>query len=150
MSCRKGSKKSTPNMGTSFRYEIKGKILSILWSNWNTNGLKLKGSFIDTYYNNTLKTMMGLRWAAEACPKVWKNEHSNAWCRGTFKRKALIEFFPKARFYAFIDDDYYVSTRNILRFLRNPVNYPRYLEDPVIRWKCFLASTCLSNSLNNY
>ena len=31
-----------------------------------------------------------------------------------------------------MDDDYYVSTRNMLRFLRNPVNYPRYLEDPVI------------------
>lgn len=66
----------------------------------------VQGNFIDSYYNNTIKTMMGLRWAAEAC--------------------------PKARFYAFVDDDYYVSTRNMLRFLRNPVNYPTYLEDPVI------------------
>ena len=50
--------------------------------------------------------MMGLRWAAEQC--------------------------PTARFYFFVDDDYYISTRNVLRFLRNPVNYPAYLEDPVV------------------
>ena len=50
--------------------------------------------------------MMGLRWAAEQC--------------------------PTSRFYFFVDDDYYVSTRNTLRFLRNPVNYPAYLEDPVV------------------
>ena len=49
---------------------------------------------------------MGLKWAAKVC--------------------------PDARFYAFVDDDYYVSTRNLLRFLRNPVNYPRYLQDPTI------------------
>jgi hypothetical protein len=66
----------------------------------------VQGDFIDTYYNNTLKTMMGLRWAAEIC--------------------------PKSKFYAFFDDDYYVSTRNLLRFLRNPVNYPHYLEEDVI------------------
>ncbi len=66
----------------------------------------VQGDFKDTYFNNTLKTMMGLRWAAEQC--------------------------PTARFYFFVDDDYYVSTKNVLRFLRNPVNYPHYLEDPVI------------------
>ena len=66
----------------------------------------VQGDFIDSYYNNTLKTMMGLRWAMEQC--------------------------PSSRFYFFVDDDYYVSTRNMLRFLRNPVNYPKYLEDPVI------------------
>lgn len=52
----------------------------------------IQGNFVDTYYNNTIKTMMGLRWAAELC--------------------------HRARFFAFFDDDYYVSTRNILRFLR--------------------------------
>jgi len=66
----------------------------------------VQGDFLDTYFNNTLKSMMGLRWAAEQC--------------------------PTARFYFFVDDDYYVSTRNVLRFLRNPVNYPAYLEDPVV------------------
>ena len=52
----------------------------------------VQGDFIDEYYNNTIKTMMGLRWATEIC--------------------------PFSRFYAFFDDDYYVSTRNMLRFLR--------------------------------
>lgn len=66
----------------------------------------VQGDFEDTYFNNTLKTMMGLRWAVEQC--------------------------PTSRFYFFVDDDYYVSTRNVLRFLRNPVNYPQYLEEPVL------------------
>ena len=50
--------------------------------------------------------MLGTRWAAEQC--------------------------ARARFYMFVDDDYYVSTRNLLRFLRNPVGYPKYLG-------CFLS-----------
>ena len=66
----------------------------------------VQGSFIDTYFNNTIKTSMGLRWAVEHC--------------------------PKSRFYMFVDDDYYVSARNLLRFLRNPVNYPGYLQEDVI------------------
>ena len=66
----------------------------------------VQGSFVDTYFNNTVKTAMGLRWAVEHC--------------------------PKSRFYMFVDDDYYVSTRNLLRFLRNPVNYPAYLQEDVI------------------
>ncbi len=66
----------------------------------------VQGSFTDSYFNNTIKTMMGLRWTAELC--------------------------PTSRFYFFVDDDYYVSTRNALRFLRNPVNYPHYLEEPVL------------------
>lgn len=66
----------------------------------------VQGSFVDTYFNNTIKTAMGLRWAVEHC--------------------------PKSRFYMFVDDDYYVSTRNLLRFLRNPVNFPGYLQEDVI------------------
>lgn len=66
----------------------------------------VQGSFVDTYFNNTVKTAMGLRWAVEHC--------------------------SKSRFYMFVDDDYYVSTRNVLRFLRNPVNYPAYLQEDVI------------------
>ena len=68
----------------------------------------VQGDFIDSYWNNTLKTMMGLRWATEFC--------------------------NNARFYAFFDDDYYVSTRNLLRFLRNPTNFPHYLEEDVIHF----------------
>jgi len=66
----------------------------------------VQGNFIDTYFNNTVKTAMGLRWAVETC--------------------------PKSRFYMFVDDDYYVSTRNLLRYLRNPLNYPGYLQEDVI------------------
>jgi len=66
----------------------------------------VQGSFVDTYFNNTVKTAMGLRWAVEHC--------------------------PRSRFYMFVDDDYYISTRNLLRFLRNPINYPAYLQEDVI------------------
>lgn len=63
----------------------------------------IQSNFIDSYFNNTIKTMMGLRWAIEYC--------------------------PRSRFFMFVDDDFYVSTKNVLRFLRNPINYPEYLED---------------------
>ncbi|XP_070491772.1 beta-1,3-galactosyltransferase brn [Chironomus tepperi] len=59
-------------------------------------------NFIDEYYNNTLKTMHGMKWCKENC--------------------------IRSKFYLFVDDDYYVSIKNILAFLRNPVNYPEYLE----------------------
>lgn len=36
---------------------------------------------------------------------------------------------PFAKFYLFVDDDYYVSVKNVLMFVRNPVNYPEYLEE---------------------
>lgn len=42
------------------------------------------------------------------------------WCK---------EFCIRSKFYLFVDDDFYVSVKNILAFLRNPVNYPEYLED---------------------
>lgn len=63
----------------------------------------VQGEFIDSYFNNTIKTMMGLRWAIEHC--------------------------PRSKFFMFVDDDFYISTKNVLRFLRNPINYPEYLED---------------------
>ena len=68
----------------------------------------VQGDFVDAYYNNTIKTLMGLRWAVKFC--------------------------PNSRFYVYVDDDYYVSTRNVLRFLRNPSNYPKYLQDPTINF----------------
>lgn len=63
----------------------------------------VQANFYDTYFNNTIKTVMGFKWAIEYC------SHS--------------------RFYMFVDDDYFVSTKNVLRFLRNPVNYPEYLQE---------------------
>lgn len=63
----------------------------------------VQANFIDSYFNNTIKTMMGQKWAVEHC--------------------------PRSRFFMFVDDDFYVSTKNVLRFMRDPVNYPEYLED---------------------
>lgn len=66
----------------------------------------IQGDFKDSYYNNTVKTMMGLRWCVEHC--------------------------PTARFYMFVDDDYYVSAKNLLNFIRNPVGYPLYLSQDAV------------------
>lgn len=60
-------------------------------------------NFIDTYFNNTIKTVNNLRWCKEFC--------------------------IRSKFYLFVDDDFYVSVKNILSFLRNPVDYPEYLEE---------------------
>lgn len=60
--------------------------------------------FIDSYFNNTIKTMMGFKWAVEYC--------------------------PGSKFYMFLDDDMYVSLRNVLRFVRHPTGYPDYVKDP--------------------
>lgn len=60
-------------------------------------------NFVDEYFNNTLKTVNGMRWCKENC--------------------------IRSKFFLFVDDDYYVSIKNILAFLRNPVNYPEYLEE---------------------
>lgn len=63
----------------------------------------VQSNFEDTYFNNTIKTMMGFKWAVEVC--------------------------PTSKFYFFVDDDYYVSPKNILRFIENPENYPRNLDE---------------------
>lgn len=60
-------------------------------------------NFIDAYFNNTVKTVNGIRWCKENC--------------------------IRSKFYLFVDDDFYVSMKNILSYLRNPINYPEYLEE---------------------
>jgi len=69
----------------------------------------VQAGFIDSYFNNTIKTMVGFKWAVTIC--------------------------PNSKFYMFSDDDMYVSTKNVLRFIRNPTQYPEYLETPVIALK---------------
>ncbi|XP_011302131.1 beta-1,3-galactosyltransferase brn [Fopius arisanus] len=64
----------------------------------------LQANFIDSYYNNTIKTMIGFKWAYNHC--------------------------RNSKFYFFVDDDIYVSVKNVLRFIRNPAYYPEYLKDP--------------------
>lgn len=58
----------------------------------------VQSDFIDAYFNNTVKTMMGLKWIVEHC--------------------------QKAHYYMFVDDDYYVSMKNVLRFIAHPTLYP--------------------------
>lgn len=60
----------------------------------------IQADFFDTYYNNTFKSMMALDWATSFC--------------------------RNARFYLLVDDDMYVSVRNVLLFLRHPTGYPHY------------------------
>lgn len=59
-------------------------------------------NFVEEYFNNTLKTVNGMRWCKENC--------------------------IRSKFFLFVDDDYYVSVRNILAFLRNPINSPEYVQ----------------------
>ncbi|XP_022919096.1 beta-1,3-galactosyltransferase brn-like [Onthophagus taurus] len=63
----------------------------------------IQGSFIDEYFTNTIKTIMSYRFLVDHC--------------------------PYSKFYMFVDDDYYVSTKNVLRYLRNPSKYPDYLTN---------------------
>lgn len=58
------------------------------------NGDMIQADFLDTYYNNTIKTMVGMKWLVDNCPNF--------------------------EFALFVDDDYYVSTKNLLKFIRDP------------------------------
>lgn len=55
--------------------------------------------FDDSYYNNTIKTMLEIRWATEEC--------------SNFSHALLV------------DDDYFVSVKNLFKFIENPLNYPK-------------------------
>lgn len=58
--------------------------------------------FIDTYYNNTIKSMMGFRWGTNHC--------------------------PDAEYYISVDDDFYLSPKNLLEYLENPRKYSNNAE----------------------
>lgn len=64
----------------------------------------IQADVLDSYYNNTIKTMMSFKWLVKHC--------------------------LNSKFYMFVDDDMYVSVKNVLRFIRNPANYPDYLKEP--------------------
>lgn len=83
----------------------------------------VQANFIDAYFNNTIKTMMGIKWA--------------------------IKFCSRSKFYMFVDDDFYVSTKNVLRYIRNPVNYPEYLEEANETLRKLARKLNQSNLLNN-
>lgn len=85
------------------RYQDIIQVSSIALRNCVIECVHLQFNFIDEYFNNTIKTVNGMRWCKENC--------------------------IRSKFYLFVDDDFYVSMKNILAFLRNPINYPAYLED---------------------
>ncbi|XP_011141776.1 beta-1,3-galactosyltransferase brn [Harpegnathos saltator] len=64
----------------------------------------IQADFIDSYYNNTIKTMMGFKW--------------------------IVKYCSNSKFYMFCDDDMYISVKNVLRFVRNPDKYPGYFKEP--------------------
>ncbi|XP_011691027.1 PREDICTED: beta-1,3-galactosyltransferase brn [Wasmannia auropunctata] len=63
----------------------------------------VQADFVDSYYNNTIKTMMSFKW--------------------------LVKYCSNSKFYMFVDDDMYVSVKNVATFIRNPANYPFYLME---------------------
>ncbi|XP_011646027.1 beta-1,3-galactosyltransferase brn [Pogonomyrmex barbatus] len=63
----------------------------------------VQADFVDSYYNNTIKTMMSFKW--------------------------LVKYCSNSKFYMFVDDDIYVSVKNVATFIRNPANYPFYLME---------------------
>lgn len=98
-------------------FDVPTRTLFLLGINNNDNELQykinqesikykdiLQAKFIDSYYNNTIKTMMGINWAFKNC--------------------------LNSKFYMFVDDDMYVSVKNVLAFIRNPAFYPDYLKEP--------------------
>ncbi|CAN7982109.1 unnamed protein product, partial [Ixodes pacificus] len=56
------------------------------------NGDLVQAEFEDTYYNTTIKTMLSFRWILEQCPNV--------------------------QWFLFVDDDYYVSAKNLIEFVK--------------------------------
>lgn len=78
----------------------------------------IQADFADTYFNNTIKTMMGFKWAVNYC--------------------------ANSQFYMFVDDDYYVSTKNVLMFIRHPTKYPSFLKESVISLKNLIDRKALS------
>lgn len=64
----------------------------------------VQADFVDAYYNNTIKTMMGFKW--------------------------IVKYCSNSKFYMFCDDDVYISVKNALRFVRNPAKYPGYFKEP--------------------
>lgn len=88
-------------LGTSYDIDLEKRIKD----EHARNGDIVQYNFVDEYYNNTIKTMSAIKWAS-------------IYCNNT-------------NFYFFSDDDMYVSIKNVLRYLRNPIEYPKYLSKEI-------------------
>ena len=78
----------------------------------------VQGDFIDSYDNNTLKTLMGLEWAYLFC---------------------------ESDYYLFADDDYYISTKNLFLFLKDPTKYEEYTDTTNSAAQKYYKNYCSSN-----
>ena len=85
-------------IGSSINSSIQDDILK---ENNKYNDL-IQVDVIENYYNISFKTLMGLRWAYENC--------------------------INAKYFLFIDNDYYLSVKNLVLFLRNPTKYEEYTD----------------------
>lgn len=90
-----------------------------IFADHRLHGDIVQGDFVDSYFNNTLKTVMGLRWVTEHC--------------------------SHARFIMFSDDDMFVSPTNVLKLLKSLSK--RQLENGVyIGYRFFSAPLRHRNS----
>lgn len=88
-------------LGKSYDIDLEKRIKE----EYDQFGDTVQYDFIDEYYNNTIKTMNMIKWASTYC--------------------------NNSRYYLFSDDDMYVSIKNVLHYLRNPIKYPEYLSQEV-------------------
>jgi len=81
-----------------------GEHMTMINKEAESNNDILQGNFIDDYYNNTLKMVLSMQWASKFC--------------------------GNSTFFMFVDDDYYVSVKNVLRFITSPSIYPKFIQKP--------------------
>ena len=70
----------------------------------------IQGDFVDTYFNNTIKTLMTFGW--------------------------LYNYCDNSTFYLFVDDDYYISVKNAMHFLRNESKFQQHNSFKKVEIKC--------------
>ena len=74
----------------------KPSVTALLEEENDKYGDLIQQNFHDTYYNNTIKTFMGIRWINEYC--------------------------QNSKFYLFIDDDFYLNPNLLMKFLVDKVS----------------------------
>lgn len=78
--------------------------------------------FVDNYYNNTIKTLNGIKWIVKNC--------------------------PKAEFVLLIDDDYYLSVKNLLKHIRW-LNYENVEKERIAKQMSLMKSDYEKSLINN-
>lgn len=89
----------------------------------------VQSDFLDTYNNLTIKTMSGLKWAFDHCPNA-----SYVVFASNFKDD-LINYIYYYILILILDDNIYLSTYNLLLFVRSWKTYPVLREMLPVVWK---------------